>query len=202
MLRKPFLFSVVAACLATGTSRADILPLFNDVPPSYTPGTPFTFQIVLPDGLNGVSSYVVGLVIDVSVNNPPITMTASPPSTGYVFPTTSGFSSNSFTGPGPNEVSVTFSDSISGVVSTAPGQDVLADITVNPGSALTGPITVSFNSNTLVTYYTEGFDFTPGPIEIPQGQPTPPTVPTPAGWISLTIGVLMLAGRQRLRRVV
>jgi hypothetical protein len=201
MSRMQFVFSVVLLSFTASNTRADTLPLFSDVPALYTPGTPFTFQITLPDGLNGLSSYQVGLVFDAAVDSPPLTVSAAQPSSGYVFPGSTGFTSNSFTGPGANEVSLQFSDSINpNIVLTAPGQDVLATITVNPDISLTGSITVSFTDYTTVSYFTEGFDSPQGSVTIDQGAPPPPSVPTPAGWITLSMGVLILAGRNRILR--
>jgi hypothetical protein len=206
MFRMCFAVALVIAVSTAGTSRADTLPLFNDVPNIYIPGTPFTFQITLPDSLNGVSSYNIGLVFDAAVVNPALSATAAPPASGYVFPTTTGFTpnpSNSFAGPGPNEVSLSFSDSIApNFVSTMPGQDILATITVNPDISLTGPITVSFTGDTSVSYFTEGFDTPQGSVTIDQGTPPPAPVPTPSGWLSLAIGGLILVGRNRLQRAV
>lgn len=201
MFRLSFVLSLALVSLTAGSSRADVLPLFTNVPAVYIPGTTFTFQITVPDGLNGLSNYEVGLIFDATVDNPPLTASAAKPTLGYVFPGTNGFTSSSSTGPGPNEFSVSFSDSIApNFVSTMTGQDVLATITVNPGIDLTGPITVSFSGDTSVTYFSEGLDITPGPVVIDQGVPPPPTVPTPAGWISFTLGALILAGRDRLKR--
>jgi hypothetical protein len=204
MFRMSFAASLVIAVSTAGTSRADTLPLFSDYPDTYIPGTPFTLQITLPDGLNGVSNYNIGLVFDAAVVNPPLTATAAPPASGYVFPTTTGFTpnpSNSFTGPGPNEVSLSFSDSIgANFVSTMPGQDIIATITVDPDISLTGSITVSFTGDTTVSYFTEGFDNPEGSVTIGQGTPPPAPVPTPAGWLTLAIGGVILMGRNRLQR--
>src|SRR5579872_3329812 len=206
MIRMPFAIAIVFASLSAGSGRADTLPLFSDVPAQYIPGTTFTFQITVPDflndgsQLNGLSKFQVGLVFDASVNNPPLTVSAAPPGSGYVFPGSTNFSSGSFPGPGPNEVSLQFSDSIApNFIAAMPGQDILATVTVNPDISLTGPIDVSFTSDTLITYFNEGFDQTPGTIEIDQGSPPPPSVPTPASWLSLAIGVVILAGRNRLK---
>ncbi|HEV3440441.1 MAG TPA: hypothetical protein VG122_24010, partial [Gemmata sp.] len=109
--------------------------------------------------------------------------------------------SSSFTGPGPNEVSVLFSDSAITPVTTVTGvNDVLGVVTVSPGSDLTGPITISFDSSSGVNYFSEGLDTLPGPVTVDQGMPPPPTVPTPAGWLSMAIGALILAGRERLKK--
>jgi hypothetical protein len=200
MFRMPFVFSIVLISLTAGNCRADILPLFSDVPSTYIPGTPFTFQIVLPDGLNGVSAYQVGLVFDAQVDSPPLTVSAAPTVPGYIFPTTTNFTSNSFSGPGANEVSLQFSDSVppANYIFTMPGQDLLATITVNPDITMTGQITISFTSDTLVTYFTEGFDSTPPSVTIDQGCPPAPSVPAPAGWITLALGSLILIGRNRI----
>jgi hypothetical protein len=203
MSRMQIIFSVLLLSFTASNCRADTLPLFSDLPnpPLYTPGTPFTFQITLPDGLNGLSSYKVGLVFDTAVENPPLTVSAAPPSSGYVFPGSTNFTSNSFAGPAPNEVSIQFSDFISpNFILTAPGQDVLANITVNPDISLTGPITVSFTDYTFVSYFTESFDSPAGSVTFDQGTPPPPPVPTPAGWITLSMGALILAGRNRILR--
>jgi hypothetical protein len=205
MPRMPFVLSVAIAFVFSGTGRADTLPLFNNVPAQYTPGTPFTFQITLPtmlsDGsaFNGLSNYQVGLVFDAAVNSPALSVSAAPPASGYVFSSTSGFTQGSFAGPGQNEVSLQFSDSIApNIVTVGPGNDILADITVSTGSTLTGPITVSFTSNTSVTYFNEGIDVTPPAVTIDQGSAPPPSVPTPAGWVTLAIGTCILAIRKRI----
>jgi len=202
MTRMPFVVAAVLVGVITGNARADLLPLFGDVPSTYIPGTSFTFQIVMPDmlsdgsPLNGLSQFQVGLVFDAAVNNPALGVSASAPSSGYVFPATSGFTSDSFSGPGPNEVSLQFMDSISpNFVTVGPGQDILATVTVSPDASLTGPITVSFTSYTNVTFFSEGFDQTPPSVTIDQGIPP---VPTPAGWLTLSIGSLILIGRNRL----
>jgi hypothetical protein len=200
MSRMPFAVAVTFAALTVGTSRADTLPLFSDVPATYIPGTPFSFSVIVPE-VNGVSNFNVGLVFDTAVTSPDITAVAIPSST-YVFPSPSWSSSNSFTGPGDNEISLQFSDSIlPSFVSTVTGvNDTLGLVTVSPGSDLTGPITVSFNANTFVNYFTEGFDSPQGSVTIDQGVPPPPTVPTPAAWLSMAIGTLILAGRERFKK--
>jgi len=200
MLRMPFAVAVAFAALTAGTSRADVIPLFNDVPATYIPGTPFTFQIIVPE-VNGLNSFNVDLIFDTAVTSPDITVSAAPLASQYVFPTTSGFTTSSFTGPGPNEVSVLFSDSAITPVTTVTGvNDLLGVVTVSPGADLTGPITISFDSSSGVNYFTEGFDVLPDPVTVDQGMPPPPTVPTPAGWLSMAIGVLILGGRERLKK--
>ncbi len=201
MIRMPFAVAAIIAAWTAGTGRADILPLFTDVPTTYVPGTSFTFQITVPE-INGLSNFNVDLVFDAAVNNPDLTASAAASTTEYVFTTTSGFSSNSFSGPGPNEVSVQFSDSIlPNVVSTVSGvNDSLGVVTVTPGTDLTGSITISFDQSTFVNYFSEGNDTTPGAITIDQGTPPPVPMPAPAGIVSLAIGTLILVGRERLRK--
>jgi hypothetical protein len=203
MIRMPFAVAVTFAALTAGTSRADTIPLFSDVPAAYIPGTPFTFQIIVPE-INGLSNFNVNLIFDTGVTSPDITATAAPSPSEYVFSSSSGFSSDPFTGPGPNEVSVQFADSIlPNTVSTVTGvNDVLGVVTVYPGSDLTGPITVSFDPSTFVNYFSEGFDTPQNPVTIDQGTPPPASVPSPAGWLSMAIGTLILAGRERLKRGV
>jgi hypothetical protein len=200
MIRMPFAVAVTLAALTAGTSRADTLPLFSEVPATYIPGSAFTFQIVVPE-INGLSAFNVDLIFDATVNSPDLNVSAAASMTEYVFTTTSTFSSNSFTGPGLNEVSVQFSDSTLNPVSTVTGvNDVLGIVTVSPGADLTGPITISFDASTFVDYFSEGFDNLPGSVTVDQGTPPPPAVPTPAAWLSMAIGVLILAGRERLKK--
>jgi hypothetical protein len=200
MMRMPFVCAVMLALLGAGSCKADILPLFSDVPTTYVPGTAFTFQITLP-AINGLTAYNVDLIFDAAVNTPDLSVSAAAPSSEYVFTTTGNFSSNSFSGPGLNEVSVQFNDSTSNPVSVVTGvNDVLGIVTVNPGSDLTGPITVSFDSSTSVDYFSEGRDNTPDPVTIDQGQPPAPPVPTPAGLVTMAIGFFMLAARQQVKR--
>ena len=205
MFRMSFALSLVILILAAGTSRADTLPLFTDVPEFYTPGTPFSFQITLPDGLNGLSKYNIGIVFDASVDSPILSASAAPPALGYVFPTTTRFTPNpsqSSPGPGSNEISLFFSDSLSrGFVSTMPGQDILAIVTVDPDISLTGDLTISFTDDTSVTYFSEGFDSPENSVTIGQNPAPAPSVPTPSGWLSLAIGGLIAVGLFRLKLI-
>lgn len=200
MFRMPFAVTVILVGFTAGSSRADVIPLFSDVPATYVPGTSFTFLVTVPE-VNGLSNYNVDLIFDAAVNSPNLTVSAAPSPNEYVFPTSSGFSTSSFTGPGPNEVSVQFSDSIlPNYVTTVTGvNDVLGVITVNPGSDLTGPITVSFDPSTFVNYFSEGNDTPDNSVTIDQGTAPPAPVPTPAAWMSMAIGALVLLGRERVK---
>jgi hypothetical protein len=204
MLRMSIALSLSLVAWNTGTCRADTLPLFSDVPGSYTPGMPFSFEITLPDGLNGLSTYNIGIVFDASVFNPKLSASANPPTSGYVFPTATGFAPNpsqSSPGPGFNEISLSFSDSSPTSVSTSSSNNILAVVTVNPGISLTGDLTISFTDDTSVTYFSEGFDSPEDSVTISQ-KPTPaPSVPAPPGWLSLAIGGLMAVGLYWLRLI-
>ena len=201
MFKNSLVMTLVFAAVSAKPALADTLPLISGAPSTYTPGTPFSFEITVPQ-INGLSSFNVNLLFNATSQN--LAASATPNSSSYVFTTTSGFTPNpalSSAGPGPTQISLEFGDSTSTPVNTTTGvNDVLGVVTVNPAANLTGPITVSFNVGTNVNYFSEGFDFPGGPVTIAQGSPPPASVPAPTGLVSLAIGAFVLAVWIRLNR--
>ena len=105
--------------------------------------------------------------------------------------------------PGSNSLSVTITDSTSGLgVNTLLGvNDHLATIAISPGVNLSGPITVQFTLNEFTTSRDVGFDLPPAfviqqNVDVPPGSP----VPAPPGLVLLGIAGFCLAGRNRWMR--
>jgi hypothetical protein len=197
------LAAVAALVLAVAPARADTLPLILDAPATYTPGSSFTFEVRVP-GVVDFAAYSIELVFDIAVPNSSLAVTATPDPGQYPFPSLSNFQAT----PGgvPGSTTLTLSDFTSpGVTTTAGTNDLIAVVSVTPGPGFTGPITISVNPDTLL------FDINreqtpsvnpPEPITVEQGAGPPAVVPTPAAWVTLGIGGLILAARRRvLRRV-
>jgi hypothetical protein len=201
MNRTALWLAAMLAAATTQTARADTVPQLLNVPASYTPGNPFTFEVIAPGGENGFSAFNLDMTFSTNNVNPDLTLSASSATSQYVF---SGYSTTGFTS-SSTSTSLTASDSLTNpgtdMITTQTGvNDVLAVVTVSPGTSFTGPITVSFAGDTSVTYFTEGFDFPQGPVTIVQGAEVAAPVPTPAAWISMTIGGLILAARRQMQR--
>jgi hypothetical protein len=197
-------FAVVAlVAFGSETVRADTLPIIDNLPTTYTPGTSFEFQLRVP-ALVDFTSYSLDLVFDTNVTNPQLTASGSPAATGYPFPSSAGFSSPASTQTGSQQVTLTISDSTSPGVTVTPGtNDALATITVTPDASLTGPIQLSIGPTSLFHYNTEDITYD-APTNIPAieqatvGSPTP--VPAPAGAVLFGFGGLLLSARVLRRR--
>jgi hypothetical protein len=157
--------------------------------------------------LPSFSSYNLRLLFDTTVTDPALMSfpaVASPaPSGRYVFPSHAGFGF-SFDAPlGATNVSLTLSDSTASPVPTTVSgvNDTIAQITVVPGAALTGPITISVDPSSTFNYNnTAGPKYDPPPPIVVQQAGTSNPVPTPPGVVLLAIGGLLLGVRSGLRR--
>jgi hypothetical protein len=204
--------ALVAWC--SGTARADTLPLASPLPATYTPGTSFSFTISVPQLQNFVG-YTLNLVFTTSVTDPPLVAfpTVAPPDT-YVFSTSANFSFQFNAQPNSNSVGLTLTDSIApGTTFTTPGvNDQIATITVVPGAAMTGPITISVGNGTAFNGDPpEGVGYDPltniGTVQGPPldggggggGGGTSP-VPAPPGLVLLGVGGLLFSARARFGR--
>lgn len=195
---------VFAALIVLGftaaSARADTLPLILDTPGTYQPGTPFTFEIRTP-GLVDFTAYTIELVFDTTVPNPDLTLSAAPDAGQYPFPSLSNFQTGITANPGSLSLTLTDSTAPPGALTVAGTNDLIAIITVTPGPSFTGPITISVNPDTL------SFDINseaiptitvPDAITVEQGAAPPEAVPTPAAWLTLSLGGLVLAARRRV----
>jgi hypothetical protein len=200
-------FAVVALVgFCTTQLRADTLPIIEGVPGTYTPGQSFTFNVLVPQ-LPSFGSYNLRLVFDTTVTDPALltypTVAAPAPTGRYVFPSNAGFSFTFDSPLGVTNVSLTLSDSTAPpVLTTVPGvNDMIAQITVVPEAALTGPITISVDpSSTFIYDNVEGPRYDPPPpIVVQQSGPSNP-VPAPPGVVLLGIGGLLLGVRSGFRR--
>jgi len=202
MKRMLMTFAVVG--LFASSARADTIPEIVGLPGTYTPGTSFTFEVRVP-GLPDFSGFAVQLVFETTVPNPDLTITAVAGAGQYPFTDASNFTLNQ-TAPDPG--ATFFSATITGsgplTFTTAGTNDLLAFVTVNPGTNLTGPITVSIGGETVLIYNMEGRnDSPPEPAIVQQADLPPPSttpVPAPAGAVLLGLGGLLLAARNRLLR--
>jgi hypothetical protein len=182
-----------------------VIPQVSGVPQYYTPGTPFSFTIYVPETLNDFTSFHLVLDLFTSPSQTDLTLTAAPPSSQYVFPSTNTFQP----GPGtpPTLSPLTIQDTYIPSVTIVPGtNDTIAVVTVNPGLTLTGTIDIHFDSSSILSYINPNSDGIP-PDQLPPDSfvaqnpnPPPPAVPTPAAWLSFTIGGVILLGRNRLLR--
>jgi hypothetical protein len=78
---------------------------------------------------------------------------------------------------------------------------MLGRITITPGANVSGPILLTINEDSLVLSI--GGEPRPDialPFAIVNDATPPPAVPTPAAWLSLGIGGLVLAARKRMLR--
>lgn len=197
--------SALAVLVVAGanTARADILPQFLEVPPNYTPGTPFSFDVRVPN-VSDFTSYAIELVFEAGVNNPDILAFAATNPAEYPYPTTTGFNSSYFADPDTPRVFLTLTDSTSPGVETFAGvNDLIATVTVMPGPGLMGPIVLFVGSNTTFAINMERTPeiIFPGPITIVQADAPPVTpVPTPAALVSMGIGFALVAAGGRLHR--
>ncbi len=184
-------------------AEADTLPQVLDIPSTYTPGTAFSFQVLVP-GLPDFTGYTIEILFDTEVLDPDLTLSAVPVAAQYPFPTTTGFTSSGGVIAGTASASITFSDSSLPGVFTTPGvNDLLAVVTVLPGSGMTGTITISFGSGTELLFNMEGSDGfeLPDPTTVLQEEVLPPVpVPAPTALLSATIGITLLLGRKRRQR--
>ena len=203
MLRIALVSAILFA--SVGSSRADTLPLLG-VPSGYTPGVPVSFDVYAP-GLSGLTDYTLQFTVSAgSPPNPPdLSVNATPPNNLglYPFPNTSNFNATVGISPGSNSLSVTITDSTSGLgVNTLLGvNDHLATIAISPGVNLSGPITVQFTLNEFTTSRDVGFDLPPAfvilqNVDVPPGSP----VPAPPALVLLGIAGICLAGRNRWMR--
>jgi hypothetical protein len=189
--------SLALLALATAPVRADIVPQFEGIPATYSPGVPFSFNVLAPD-LFDFTGFNVLLRFEASVIDPDLTATAAPGVGRYPFPTTGGFTVNG-TPPGPGETiyTLTFGDSGPLTFTAAGVRDLLAVVTVTPGATLTGDITITSGNETVLIYNTEGRDDgPPSPAVVGEGA----AVPAPAGVVLVGIAGVVLGVRNRLKR--
>lgn len=201
-MKRIALAALVALGLCTSSSRAETLPLILDTPAEYLPGTPFTFEVRAP-GVVDFTAYSIELVFETGPGNPPLLLSAAPVAGQYPFPTLSNFQAVPGSFAGSTTLTLTDSTAPPGVLTTPGTNDLIAVVSVTPGAGFTGSITISVNPSTL------SFDLNseatpsieaPEPITVTQGTPPPQAVPTPAAWLSLGIGGLLLAARRRVLR--
>lgn len=200
MRRTTFAFAVAAlGGLCASPARADTLPMFDGVPGTYAPGTPFTFNVTLPL-VTDFTGYTLELVFTANTASPGLTASAAPASP-YPFGSTANFTTSTDTPTGTTEFHLLLSDFTSPGVVASPG-DTLATVTVQTDAALRGDITLEIGPATEFQNNLEIHYSTPGPVVIAQGEPNTSPVPAPAGVILLGVGGLMLAARSRLTRRV
>ena len=204
MVRMTWIAAALLAATA-GVVRADYVPFFAGVPDTYTPGTQFTFSVLVPN-IHSFSRYSIELDFETTQVHPTLGLSAAPGPANYPFPTTANFQSSSPTVLDATGLSLTISDSTSPSVNVTPGvNDLLAVVTVTPGADLTGPLTISVDGNSRLLYNTEirPGDTLPNPVTVDQaavvvGPPTP--VPAPPGLVALGIGGLALLVRRCVLR--
>lgn len=196
-------FAALLVVASAGPIRADTLPLIL-APAEYTPGTPFSFEIRVPDVVD-FSSYSIDVIIGTTVLNPDLGFVATQPGLAdYPFGSTANqevtFSAvgNSF------DRHLHLADSTGSPVATTGGvNDLLLTVQVTPGANVSGPITIAVNGDTLdisIGGEPPPDVVAPNPLTIAPAAGPPPggEVPTPAAWVSLAIGGLILAARRRL----
>lgn len=195
--------AALAVLAAAGTARADTLPLITP-PAGYTAGVPISFTLTAP-GIVNLTSFNIDLIVTTAdPSSPPdLTLTATrPDSAAYALGDAGQFQSSVSPGSSVNQLNLNVNGSVwPGVTTVAGANDVLAIITITPGSGLTGPINVMVAPSTLLfSINQENFleVSPPPPFDIAQ---SPSPVPTPAAWVSLGIGGLgMAVARRRLDR--
>lgn len=190
----------------TGSAHAETLPLFEGVPATYTPGTPFQFLVRVPV-LTDFTGFSVDLIFSTEVANPPLFVSSAPvpvaPGGRYVFPSNATFQSGSSLVGGSSEVVLTFTDTTPSPVVTQTGvSDTLAIVTVRPGATLTGSITISYGTDSNFAINSELNYPPPNALTVAQAGLPPVTnpVPAPAGALLLGLGGLILGARKRLAR--
>ncbi len=184
-------------------AQADTLPLLIEAPTTYTPGQEFTVDVRLPGAVD-LTGFSIELLFTTTVLNPDFLVSAIAIDGSYPFASTSNFNWSQAHDPDTNVEMVTiFTDPDAGPVNTILGQpDLLGRILITPGANVTGPIMISVNDGTLRLDI--GGEPVPE-IELPiltleQNEANTP-VPTPAAWLSLGVGGMILAARRRMNRV-
>src|SRR4051812_42873905 len=116
MRRIAFAVAVALACCCS-SARADTQPLIDGlpriagVPETYTPGTPFTFEVRVPR-LADFTSYSVELIFSTpETPDPLLTASATAAASHYPFTGTANFQSSSILDADANQVHLLFSDS-------------------------------------------------------------------------------------------
>jgi len=182
-------------------ARADTLPLIFDAPATYTQGMPFTVDVRLPGAVDMIGFHVQ-VIISTLVLNPILDITAEAVPGRYVFPSIANFdwSQSSVLDSNVRYVDI-FTTMDAGPVNTVNGaNDMLGRITITPGANVSGQIMFTVDDGSLVL----SIGGEPRPdIELPVAfvdDATPAAVPTPAAWLSLAIGGLVLATRRRIMR--
>jgi hypothetical protein len=201
MHRLVLALAALVTAASTTPVRADPLPLIVGLPTEYTPGTPFTFELRAP-GVVDFTAYSMELIFQTQVDSTSLlTVSATRGVTPeYSFPLGS-FQANTTIAPGGLTQNLLISDTGPAVNTTANVNDLLAIVTVSPSAGFTGSIQLSINPDTLVFLINNegGPDISP-PTNIPiiNQAPTPVNgVPTPAAWVSMTIGLAILGMRRR-----
>lgn len=198
--------AVLAAALATATAApAATVPLFVGAPGTYDPGVGFTFEVRAP-GLADLGAYNVELVLTADPGAiTALSATAAFPADPALSPF--GTADNFLVG-GPfttgNELRITLSDLTlgSGVTTTAGSNDLLAVVTVTPGAAFFGPLTIRTDAATLQFDTPAGdpipVDAPPAVVVAPAGSTNP--VPAPPGALLAVVGVVGLASARCFKR--
>ena len=198
---KRMLFASILAFWAA-PARADTLPLILDTPASYVQGTPFTVDVRLPGAVQ-MTDFSVELLITTAVLNPQLDVTAEAVPGRYVFPSTANFATSQAMVLDSNvryvDIYTLFPAGPANLIDGA--NDTLGRITITPGANVTGPIMITVNDSNLIL--TIGGEPPPEiilPVAFIDDATPPSAVPTPAAWMSLAIGGLVLAGRRRMVR--
>ena len=80
----------------TTPARADVIPQFVDVPATYVPGTPFTFELRAP-GLTGFTDFNLDLIVETVSPDPATLLSVSavrPGDSEYAFGASGTFSTD------------------------------------------------------------------------------------------------------------
>jgi len=198
MLRR-FLIALALAASAGASARADLI--LEGSPETYTPGTPFEFQVRLPN-VNDLSLYNLEWVFASSGPASAISAQFTPASApgAYPFPTSDFFASGG--GIFGSSYRFTISDFLldpPGVDTVAGANDLLGTFRVTPDSTATGPIRISLEPATFQLDDSAGRPIAttlPGEVTIREEKIS--QVPAPGGVALALVGGALLLGRKRI----
>ena len=171
MNRSHFAVAVVLTAMTAGIGRADLIqiPAFTNVPSSYTPGTPFQFEITAPlltnsgNPVSGIQAFNIDLLFTATNASTNLTVSAAQPGADYIFPGSTSFTSIASPGQTANQVYLQFSDSIgTNSISTSSSNYIFGVVTVTPGVNLTGNLEIQYFYS---TYNSSNGAFTPTVVE-------------------------------------
>ncbi len=200
------ILAALAALAVAPAAHAATVPLFVGIPGTYDPGVGFTFEVRAP-GLVDLGAYNVELVLTADPGAiTALAATAAFPADSTLAPF--GTADNFLAG-GPftsgNELRITLSDFTlgSGVATTTGTNDLLAVVTVTPGAAFFGPLTIRTDATTLQFDTSTGEPIPVDPpsavvVAAPVGPNTP--VPAPPGVLLAAVGVVSLASARWFKR--